>query len=163
MAGPSLNDDFLDFLSTLIEHEVEFVVVGAHAMAAHGVPRATGDMDVLVRPEVRNARKLIEALVSFGAPVDAHGVSAADFEREGNVYQMGLPPRRIDVLTSVSGLSFEEVWATRTTVKIAGIEVSIIGIQALVANKEAAGRDKDLVDAKLLRQAAARRGMAREG
>lgn len=126
-------------------------------MGAHGVARATGDMDVLVRPDPANARRVVEALVAFGAPLAAHAVSAADFERAGNVYQMGLPPRRIDVLTSVSGLSFEEAWATRTTVTVAGLEVAVIGL-ALIKNKEAAARDKDLLDAKLLRKAAERRG-----
>lgn len=156
-AGPSLNEDFVDFLSALVEHDVEFVIVGAHAMAFHGVARATGDMDILVRPDPKNARKLMEALEAFGAPVHAHGVTSSDFEREGNVYQMGLPPRRIDVLTSVSGLSFDEVWATRTRLQIGRMEVSFIGIEALVVNKEAAAREKDLLDAKLLRAVATRR------
>lgn len=157
MSVPDLNDDFVDFLTMLLDRSVEFVLVGAHAMAVHGVARATGDMDVLVRPEAANARKVLEALGAFGAPVEAHGVKLEDFEREGNVYQMGLPPRRIDVLTSVSGIAFDEIWATRMTVTIAGMDVPVIGLEALVRNKEAAARDKDLLDAKLLRQLAPRR------
>jgi hypothetical protein len=94
-----LNVDFLDLLAALARERVEFLVVGAHALAAHGIPRATGDLDVWVRAERENAKRVVAALETFGAPLRAHGVSAADFELLGTVYQMGLPPRRIDVLT----------------------------------------------------------------
>lgn len=90
-------EDFVDLVSCLREEDAEFVIVGAHALAAHGVPRATGDLDVLVRPTIANAERVYRALVRFGAPVQAHGLGPTDFSTAGNVYQMGLPPFRIDI------------------------------------------------------------------
>ena len=141
-----LNDDFLDMLRALAEAGAEFVVVGAHAMAVHGVPRATGDLDVLVRPEPENAARVLRALRAFGAPVEQHEITEADLATPGLVYQIGLPPRRIDLLTQVSGISFDEAWADRVVVPVTDLEVSFIGRQALIANKRALGRDKDLAD-----------------
>src|SRR5690242_19792382 len=91
-----LNEDFIDLLRCLLEARVEFVIVGAHALAAHGLPRATGDLDVLVQPTAENSERVIQALETFGAPLAVHGVSRGDFEIPDNVYQIGLPPRRID-------------------------------------------------------------------
>lgn len=105
---PELNDDFGDLLRALLAAQVEFVIVGAHALAAHGFPRATGDLDVLVEPSPTNSERVIEALNAFGAPLSAHGTSRTDFEVPDNV-QIGLPPRRIDLMTAISGVSFEEV------------------------------------------------------
>jgi len=147
---PTLNEDFLDMLQALCEHDVEFVVVGAHALAAHGLVRATGAIDFFVRPSTENAARLIEALRAFGAPLAQHGIAQADFERAGNVYQVGLPPRRIDLLTQISGVTFEEAWSTRVQAHMGGRTVAIIGRDALVRNKRATGRDKDLSDAKWL-------------
>jgi hypothetical protein len=108
-----LNPDFRDLLLAFAAQGVEFVVVGAYALALHGVPRFTGDLDVFVRPSAENARKVWEALASFGAPVDAAGVQPSDFATPGIVYQIGLPPARVDVLTEISGVTFDEAWATR--------------------------------------------------
>ena len=99
--------DFVDLVQCLREEQVDFVIVGAHAIAAHGSPRATGDLDVFVRPERVNAERVFRALARFGAPVAAHGVKAADFAMPGNVYQMGLPPHRIDLITEISGVSYD--------------------------------------------------------
>lgn len=145
-----LDRDFLDILRALVEAEAEFLVVGAHAMALHGVPRATGDLDVFLRPTPRNARRIMQALHTFGAPVAAHGVRQADFETPNTVYQIGLPPRRIDLMTSITGVEFEEAWDSRQMVEISGLAVSFMGRDALIRNKKAAGRDKDLVDLRLL-------------
>jgi hypothetical protein len=144
------NDDFLDLLRALTETGAEFIVVGAHAMAVHGVPRATGDLDVVVRASADNAARVLAALRAFGAPVDAHGVAAADFSAAGTVYQLGLPPRRIDLLTSLSGVSFDEAWSTRVELEVAGLRVPFLGRDALVRNKQATGRAKDLLDLRLL-------------
>lgn len=149
---PELNEDFIDLLRSLLEAEVEFVIVGAHALAAHGLPRATGDLDVLVEPTPENAARVIAALESFGAPLAAHGVSCADFETEGNVYQVGLPPRRIDLLTSISGVTFDEARASRLAVEVGGMSLSVLGRAALLVNKRATGRPKDIVDAEALEQ-----------
>jgi hypothetical protein len=97
---PSVNPDFVDIVSSFTDEGVAFLVVGAYALAAHGFPRTTGDIDLLVEPTAANAKRLFRALPAFAAPVAAHGVSEEDFAKPGNVYQLGLPPRRIDVLTS---------------------------------------------------------------
>lgn len=151
MSDPSLNEDFIDLLELLEENGVRFLLVGAHAMAAHGVARATGDMDVWVEASEENAQKLVAALDQFGAPLSSHGVSEADFQRPDTVYQMGLPPRRIDILTGISGVDFHNAWNSRISVTVDGLKVQVLGLADLIVNKETAARDKDIVDAKLLR------------
>jgi hypothetical protein len=146
------NDDFLDIFRALVESGVEFVVVGAYAMAVHGVPRSTGDLDVLVRPTPHNAERVLEALAAFGAPVEAHGVTRADFEAPGNVYQVGLPPRRIDLMTGLSGVDFEEAWASRVELEVEGMRVPFLGLESLRRNKRATGRGRDLLDLRLLEE-----------
>jgi len=150
MGNPELNDDFVDMIHALVSANVEFVLVGAHALSFHGILRATGDIDFFVRPTADNAKRVYDALVCFGAPVAAHGVTPTDFERADHVYQIGLPPRRIDLLTSISGVPFEDAWATRVKAKLAGVDVYVLGRDALVRNKRAAARPKDLLDADAL-------------
>ena len=148
--------DFVDLVRCLRDEECEFLIVGAHALAAHGAPRATGDLDVFVRPDPTNAARVYRALARFGAPVAAHGVHADDFTLPGTVYQMGLPPNRIDVLTEISGVSFDEA-ASETIVGRLGDEtVRCIGLDALIRNKRAAGRPKDLADVATLEELRAR-------
>lgn len=142
-------------LHALKRAQVEFLIVGAHALAAHGIPRATGDIDLLVRPTADNAARVIEALADFGAPVAAHGIGAADFSVPGNVYQIGLPPRRIDLLTEISGVSFDEAWSSRLHTTVGGIEVDVLGRESLLKNKRATGRAKDLVDVTALERTGA--------
>lgn len=146
-----LNPDFHDLLAAFAAEAVEFVVVGAYALALHGVPRFTGDLDLFVRPTPENAARVWRALVRFGAPVQAAGVTEADFATPGVVYQIGLPPSRIDVLTEISGLSFDDVWATREATDLDGSPVPFIGREAFVRNKLASGRPKDLIDARRLK------------
>jgi hypothetical protein len=150
MKPTGMNQDFLDVLGALVDCAVDFVVVGAHALAVHGIPRATGDIDIFVRPSMANARRVISALQDFGAPVEAHGVSETDFATRGYVYQIGLPPRRIDILTEVSGLSFDEVWRTKVPMRVGDIDVFFIGREAMIKNKRASGRTKDLADVEAL-------------
>jgi hypothetical protein len=147
---PELNEDFVDLLRALLVARVEFLIVGAHALAAHGIPRATGDLDVLVEPSVENADRVLAALREFGAPLAAHGVTRAAFEVPDNVYQIGLPPRRIDLLTSITGVSFDEARTSRIFVSVEGMTLPMIGRDALVKNKRATARPKDLVDADAL-------------
>lgn len=151
---PELNEDFADMLQCLSEAEVDFLIVGAHALAAHGIARATGDIDIFVRPSEQNAERVLIALQAFGAPIAAHGIDKTDFATPGTVYQIGLPPRRIDLLTEISGVSFDEAWQSRLAAKVQSLPVSFIGRAALVKNKLASGRDKDLLDVKALTQAA---------
>lgn len=145
-----LNPDFLDLLEAFSAAKVEFIVVGAHALAANGVVRSTGDLDVWVRPSAANAAKVVQALLVFGAPLAQHGVTEADFARAGTVYQMGLPPRRIDVLTQITGVGFDEAWPGRTSMPLRGSPVAFLGREALLRNKRAAARPKDLLDVDLL-------------
>jgi hypothetical protein len=146
MTMPALNEDFTDLLAALLASGAEFLVVGAHAMAVHGVPRATGDLDVWVNPTRPNAARVLDALHRFGAPLGDHGVTAGDLETPGTVYQIGLPPRRVDVLTSVTGVSFEQAWEGRTVVRADGLPIPFLGRAELSLNKRATGRAKDLVD-----------------
>jgi len=146
MTLEGLNDDFRDVVVQFADAGVDFVIVGAIALAFHGAPRASGDIDIFVRPSQQNATRVFEALMKFGAPLPAHGVAATDFAREGTVYQIGLPPRRIDVLTQISGVAFDEAWASRANVEVDGRSVHIIGRDVLLKNKAAAGRPKDVAD-----------------
>ena len=145
-----MNEDFRDLLASLLEAGVRFLVVGAHAMAVHGVPRATGDLDVWVAPDSEDAGRVWAALARFGAPMAARGRAREDLTRPDQVIQIGLPPRRIDLLTAISGVGFEEAWANRLTHEVASLAVPFIGRVALVQNKQATGRAKDLADLEAL-------------
>jgi hypothetical protein len=147
-----VNQDFIDLLRLLLDAGAGFLVVGAHAMAVHGVPRATGDLDIWVDPAPANSERVWRALLDFGAPVREMGVAREDLETPGVVVQIGQPPRRIDLLTRVSGLSFAEAWPSRAIHSIEGLEVPFIGRDDLVRNKRASGRPKDLVDLDVLQK-----------
>ena len=143
-----MNQDFLDLLRAFIDHNVRFLIVGAYALGVHGRPRATGDLDVWVDPTPENAVKVMSALEQFGAPTVE--VSAEDFSRPGIVFQMGLPPLRIDVLTELTGLTFSEAWSTRTRAAFGPITADVIGRDAFIKNKRATGRARDLGDIEAL-------------
>lgn len=147
-----MNQDFVDFLGCLLNAGARFLVVGAHAMAVHGVPRATGDLDVWVQPSPENAARVWAAMLRFGAPADAVGVNRSDLETPGRVIQFGLPPRRLDLLTRLSGLEFDAAWSRREVHPVAGLEVPFLGRADLIANKRASGRPKDLADLETLGQ-----------
>lgn len=145
-----MNRDFLDFLSALIAVEARFLVVGAHALAVHGMPRATGDMDVWIDRSAENASLVWRAMETFGAPAAALGIRQSDLEAPDVVVQIGLPPRRIDVLTGVTGVEFEDAWAGRVVHRVEELHVPFLGREALVRNKRATGRLKDLGDLEAL-------------
>lgn len=149
-----MNEDFLDLLKALLTEGARFMVVDAHAMAVHGVPRATGDLDVWVDVSDDNPRRVLAAVGRFGAPVDALGLSAADFAQADRVVQIGLPPRRVDLLTTLSGLKFGEAWPGRVMRRIDALDVPFLGRQDLVRNKRATGRTKDLADLEALGESA---------
>src|SRR5690606_13493642 len=128
-----LNDDYKEMLQCLSEENVNFLVVGAYAVAAYGYPRATQDIDMFVRAAPDNASSLMKALARFGAPLT--GVSAADFSTEGVVFQIGNSPRRIDILTRMSGVDFQKAYERRTTVVLEGLDVPVISLEDLIANK----------------------------
>ena len=154
-----MNPDFTEFLAALLRAGARFLIVGAHAMAAHGVPRATGDLDVWVAPDLDNAERVWAALLDFGAPVKTLGLSARDLAADRMVFQMGIPPRRIDVLTAVTGLQFDAAWRTRRILRVDGLDLPFLGREALLRTKRETGRLKDLADADTLdRQDAASDG-----
>ena len=143
-------EDFGDVLREFVAHQVIFLVVGAHALAVHGVPRATGDLDVLVQANPVNAARVLAALASFGAPIDDLGISLNDFVRPDVVAQLGLPPYRIDILTSISGVGFDSAWEDRVEGNVAGVDVPVLGRASFRKNKRASGRPKDLADLQAL-------------
>ena len=145
-----MNRDFSDVLRALVEHGARFLVVGAHSLAVHGLPRATGDLDIWIEPTPDNADRAWAALIVFGAPVEALGFSSSDLTATNRVLQVGLPPRRIDLLTGITGVEIDAAWATRVTHEVDGIPVPFLGREALVQNKRAAGRLKDLADLEAL-------------
>lgn len=125
---------------------MRFLVVGAHALAAHGVPRTTGDLDIWVDTAPENARRVWHALATFGAPLDALKVREGDFQAPEQVIQLGLPPLRVDIMTSISGVTFEEAWDERTEGALFDVPVAFLGRESFVKNKRATGRPKDLLD-----------------
>jgi hypothetical protein len=140
-----MNPDFLDLLRSLLAADVRFMVVGAYAVGVHGHPRATKDLDVWVEPSIENAPKVIRALVDFGAPL--MGLTATDLETPGVGLQIGKEPLRVDVLTKVSGPTFPEVWPHHIEAQFSpDVRCPVIGLDALLANKRAAGRPQDLAD-----------------
>ena len=145
-----ISSDFKDILSAFDVQGVDYLVVGAHAMAFHGVARATGDIDLWVKCDVANSEKVYKALVDFGAPmVD---VNKSDFEIPGTVYQIGVAPHRIDILTAIDGVVFDEAFAARETVNINGFTIPVISKHHLIENKNTVRRPQDLVDVQLLKK-----------
>ena len=145
-----MNRDFVEMLAALSAAGVEFLVVGAYAMAAHGIPRATGDIDLWVRPTRLNAERVVHALQSFGAPL--FGLTLEDLVRSDTVFQIGVAPNRIDILTGITGVRFEEAWPNRLDVTIDDQSVPVIGLTDLIRNKAATGRPKDQADLIWLRE-----------
>lgn len=143
-----LNEDYKDMLQALVDEKVRFLLVGAYALAAHGYLRATMDIDIWVMPSPQNADAVLRALQSFGAPL--HDLTANDLQMDGTVFQIGVAPRRIDIITAASGLHFEETFDRSLTVDIEGIEVHVPSLDDLVHNKRTTGRTKDLADAEAL-------------
>lgn len=145
-----MNQDFHDLLSALCEAGARFLVVGAYAVSFHAEPRATGDLDLWVEPSPENATKVLAALRAFGAPL--HDLTTEDLARPDVVFQIGVPPRRIDLLTSITGVTFDDAWDSRAEVTYGDVRCFVIGRDALIRNKTALGRPKDLIDVDLLRR-----------
>jgi hypothetical protein len=143
-------EDFRDLLAEFGRADVRFLVVGAHALAAHGVPRATVDLDVWIDSSPENAARVWAALAAFGAPLEALAITPADLTRPYTVAQFGLPPWRIDILTGISGVTFDEAWPDRIEAYFDDVLVPFIGQAAFIRNKRASGRLKDLADIEAL-------------
>jgi len=137
-----------EFIESLISNGVEYVIVGGFAQAFRGRPRFTGDIDIAIRPSHDNAVRVRSAISQFG--FEALGLGADDFLVEGQVIQLGVAPNRIDLLTSLTGCDFEDVWATRIPAQIGGVLVNMIGKEQFIRNKRAVGRSQDLADLETL-------------
>ena len=143
-----MNQDFIDLLRELRAAEARFMVVGAYAVSFHSHPRTTGDIDIWVEPTPENAAKIMAALSAFGAPIE--DLRATDLATDGLVYQIGVAPRRIDLLTSLTGLDFTSAWRHHVMGNLGGVECPIIGRDELIHNKRALGRPRDLADLEAL-------------
>ena len=143
-----MNQDFVELLRALCAARARFLVVGAYAVTHHSRPPATGDLDLWVEASPANAAQVHSALKTFGAPI--HDLREVELATPGFVYQIGVPPRRIDVLTSLTGIMFEEAWPGRSAGRLGDVECPFIGKDALVRNKRALGRPRDLADLELL-------------
>lgn len=139
-----LDKDFNEFVELFLEHNVRFLIVGGYALAAHGLPRATGDLDAWVWVNPENAQNIMRALNAFG--FQNLSLTESDFSKEDSIIQLGYPPFRIDILTSIDGVAFDPAWEKKVVVELNGMKVPFIGREDLIANKKAAGRPQDLAD-----------------
>jgi hypothetical protein len=145
-----MNRDFVEMLSALNETGADFLVVGAHAVAAHGHPRATGDLDIWIRPTSTNARQVLGALKQFGAPIS--NISLEDLSQPQTVFQIGVSPCRIDILTSITGVDFDQAWENKIEIRVNDLTVFCIGKQDLIQNKNVLVRPQDLADVAALKK-----------
>lgn len=145
-----LNEDYKEMLQLLSEEQVDFMIVGAYALGTHGYPRATGDIDIWVKPNDINSRKLYKTLARFGAPLDQ--IKIDDFSTEGIIFQIGVIPRRIDIITKIDGVTYEEADEDKIIVEVEGLKIPVISLDKLIKNKMATGREKDELDIKALRK-----------
>jgi predicted nucleotidyltransferase len=143
-----LSKGLREFIESLNSNKVEYVIVGGYAQAFHGRPRFTGDIDIAIRPSRDNALRLQSAISQFG--FEHLGLGLEDFLAEGQVIQLGVAPHRIDLLTSLTGCDFDDVWATRIPTQISGVPVHMIGKEQYIRNKRAVGRSQDLADLETL-------------
>ena len=143
-----LNEDYKEMLQLLLEEQVDFMIVGAYALGTHGYPRATGDIDIWVKPNNINSKKLYKALARFGAPLDQ--IQIDEFSTEGIIFQIGVIPRRIDISTKIDGVTYEEADEDKIIVEIEGLKIPVISLEKFIRNKMATGREKDELDIKTL-------------
>lgn len=139
-----VNQDFVELLQLFGDHEVEFLIVGAHALAAHGHVRATKDLDVFIRASAENAERAMRALAAFQAPL--YELTAEDLATEGTIFQIGVAPVRIDILTRIDGVTFDEAYRDRVMTRFGGRSVAVLSRAHLIQNKRASGRLQDLAD-----------------
>jgi len=139
-----LDKDFNEFVELFLEHNVRFLIVGGYALAAHGLPRATGDLDAWVWVNPENAQNIMRALNAFG--FQNLSLTESDFSKEDSIIQLGYPPFRIDILTSIDGVVFDQAWEKKIVVELNGMNVPFIGRDDLITNKKASGRPQDIAD-----------------
>jgi len=143
-----LNEDYKEMLQLLLEEQVDFMIVGAYALGTHGYPRATGDIDIWVKPDNINSKKLYRALARFGAPLGQ--IQIDEFSTEGIIFQIGVIPRRIDIITKIDGVTYEEADEDKIIVEIEDLKIPVISLEKFIRNKMATGREKDGLDIKIL-------------
>ena len=143
-----VQQDYRELLGLLNKHEVEYIIVGSYALAYHGAPRSTGDLDILVRTSTENADRITKTLEAFG--FESPDLTAADFLEPERVVQIGVPPVRVDLMTSLTGISWDEAFAGRVRGEYGDVPVFYLGRDQFIANKQALGRKKDLADLEVL-------------
>ena len=144
-----LNDDYKDMLQSLLHNKVKFLVVGAYSMGAHGYPRSTGDIDIWVEPSAKNSEKVYKALLNFGAPLS--NIEKDTFTKEGIVFQIGVAPCRIDIITAIDGVTFHDAFEKGFLHDIENLKVPFLSKEHLIKNKSSTGREKDILDVKYLK------------
>ena len=143
-----LNEDYREILQSLLKRDVRFLVVGAYAMAAQGYPRSTGDIDIWVEPSQENSRKVYGALAKFGAPLK--NITQETFAQKDLIFQMGVQPRRIDIITCIDGVDFDRAYSNREMILANGLKIPFLSSKDIIKNKQATGREKDRLDVKYL-------------
>jgi len=143
-----LNEDYREMLQILLRNEVKFLVVGAYAMAAYGYPRATGDFDIWVDTTLENSQRIYKSVSDFGAPLSE--ITERTFTGKGIVFQIGVPPRRIDIITHIDGVEFHNAYQDKEEVEMENMKIPFLSKSNLIKNKKATGREKDKIDIKYL-------------
>lgn len=141
-----LNEDYKEMLQILLNNKVKFLIVGAYAMGIHGYPRATGDFDIWVKASIDNSEKIYRSLVEFGAPLS--DISEKTFSEKGIIFQIGVAPRRIDIITCIDGVNFKDAYRARINVEIENLKIPFLSKRDLITNKKSTGREKDKLDIK---------------
>ncbi|MFH1771720.1 MAG: nucleotidyltransferase [Candidatus Omnitrophota bacterium] len=145
-----LNEDYKEMLQILLNNEVKFLIVGAYAMGAFGYPRATGDFDIWVEASMENSNKIYRSLYEFGAPIS--DIAENTFTEKGIIFQIGVAPRRIDIITHIDGVDFQEAYKSKENIEIEKLTIPFISKENLIKNKQSTGREKDKLDADYLKK-----------
>ncbi|OGW76017.1 MAG: hypothetical protein A2Z72_02005 [Omnitrophica bacterium RBG_13_46_9] len=144
-----LNEDYKEMLQNLLDNKVKFLIVGAYAMGAYGYPRATGDLDIWVEASTENSKRIYKSLTIFGTPLS--DITKNTFSEKGIIFQIGVPPRRIDIITHIDGVDFQTAYETKEEIAVENIKIPFLSKENLIKNKESTGREKDRLDAGYLR------------
>lgn len=145
-----LNEDYKEMLRILLNNEVKFLVVGAYAMGAHGYPRATGDFDIWVEASLQNSKKIYKSLSEFGSPL--FSITEKTFAEKGIIFQIGVMPRRIDIINHIDGVVFKQAYKTKELIDIEGLQIPFLSKENLIKNKQSTGREKDKLDVDYLKK-----------
>ncbi|MFH1798590.1 MAG: hypothetical protein ABH844_04540 [Candidatus Omnitrophota bacterium] len=144
-----LNEDYKEILQILLNNKVKFLIVGAYAMGAQGYPRATGDFDIWVEPTPKNSKKVYNSLAEFGAPLEQ--INTGTFTKKRIIFQIGVIPRRVDILTFIDGVKFNKAHKDKENIEIEGLTIPFLSRENIIKNKKATGREKDKLDVKYLK------------